>query len=324
MKTTFSIPAFLLAATLIASCAQKSMENKAPSGSDKEVGAAESYNMSAAPMKEEESKADSLSADPNAFMSSSAAKENGDSTKKFIRTAEMKFKVKDVRSASFAIEDIVAKWDGFVAYTNLVSTVDYKTYTPVSADTTLETVFYTVSNEVVIRIPNTSLDTTLKLIARHIDYLDYRVIKAEDITLNMLSNQLMQKRLAAHNNRLTNAIDEQGKKLNQTTDAEENLLNKTIRSDEAKLENMRLQDQISFSTIKLNIYQRQSIKRELVENFKNIDEYTPSFGHQIKEAVKSGWRICENIIVFFFEIWWLLLVIAGSWMAFRRFVLKKK
>ncbi|MBI4929570.1 MAG: DUF4349 domain-containing protein [Bacteroidetes bacterium] len=321
MKNFFSFTVYLLAATFIISCAQHSMQDKA--SNNKEGGYSSSEMKAEAPMDEETEKADSVSGNANEFMSSSAAKET-DSTKKFIRTADMKFKVKDVRKASFAIEDLVAKWDGFVTYTNLNSTVDYKTYTPVSADTTLETIFYTVANDVVVRIPNTNLDTTLKEIARHIDYLDYRVIKAEDVSLNMLSNQLVQKRLQVHNNRLINAIDEQGKKLLQTTGAEENLLNKTLRSDEAKLENLRLQEQVSFSTIKLNIYQRQAIKRELVENYKNIDEYTPSFGHRVKEAVKSGWRVCENIIVFFFEIWWLLLLFAGMWMAFRRFVLKKK
>ncbi len=322
MKNTFSIPAFLLSAILIVSCAQKSMEEKATK--NKEDSYAVSDMKAETPMKEDDSRADSISGGANAFMSSSAAKENGDSNKKFIRTAEMKFKVKDVRKASFSIEDLVAKWDGFVTYTNLNSTVDYKTYTPVSADTTLEMVFYTVANDVVIRIPNTSLDTVLKEIARHIDYLDYRVIKAEDVSLNMFSNLLVQKRLQVHSKRLVNAIDEQGKKLNQTSDAEDNLLNKTIRSDEARLENMRLQEQVSFSTIKLNIYQRQAIKRELVGNYKNTDEYTPSLRHRIKEALKLGWAICENIIVFFFEIWWLLLLIVGLWIAFKKYVLKKK
>ncbi|HEY4798002.1 MAG TPA: DUF4349 domain-containing protein, partial [Bacteroidia bacterium] len=147
---------------------------------------------------------------------------------------------------------------------------------------------------------------------------------AEDVTLSILSNQLMQMRLKTHTNRLANDIDEQGRKLNQTTDAEDNLFNKNIRSDEAKLQNMRLHDQVSFSTIKLNIYQRQSTKRELVCNYKNTEEYKPSFAHRIKEAAKEGWLVLQNIIIFFFEIWWLLLIFAAAWFAARKYLWKKK
>ena len=44
----------------------------------------------------------------NKFISSSAAVENGkDSTRKFIRTAELKFKVKSVVNATYAIEHII-------------------------------------------------------------------------------------------------------------------------------------------------------------------------------------------------------------------------
>ena len=157
-------------------------------------------------MDEKIIQADSSVVTAEGFMSSSAAKVNKDSTRKFVRTAEMKFKVKDVRKATFSIEDIIARHDGFVTYTNLNSTVDYKTYTAMSPDSMLETWFYTVANDMVVRIPNTTLDTTLKEIARHIDYLDYRVIKAEDVTLNMLSNQLMQMRLKSHTTRKSDKL----------------------------------------------------------------------------------------------------------------------
>src|SRR5688572_8732959 len=59
----------------------------------------------------------------NGYISSSAAKVNADTSRKFVRTANMKFKVKDVRKSTFGIEDIISKRDGFVSYTNLNSSV---------------------------------------------------------------------------------------------------------------------------------------------------------------------------------------------------------
>ncbi|UXE69091.1 MAG: DUF4349 domain-containing protein [Chryseotalea sp. WA131a] len=249
--------------------------------------------------------ADSIS---NTFISSSAAVENGkDSTRRFIRTAELKFKVKSVIKSTYDIEDITNRQGGFVTYTNLTSDINNVTTIAVSADSTLETTYYTVTNSIKIRVPNTKLDTTLKEISRNIDYLDYRIIKAEDVALQILSNNLIQKRSAKNQERLANAIDKKGKKLNETTNAEELLLDKQEQSDNTKISNLSLTDQIKFSTINISIYQRQTFKRELILNDKNVDAYDPSFGSKVLESLKFGWDILETFLVFLTRLWGLFL-----------------
>jgi len=127
----------------------------------------------------------------NIFISSSAAVEkNQDTTRKFIRTADLKFKVKNVIKSTYDIENITNRQGGFVTYTNLTSDIDRVFITTVSADSSLESTYYTVTNTVTLRVPNTKLDTTLREIARNIDYLDYRVIKAEDVALQVLFKQI--------------------------------------------------------------------------------------------------------------------------------------
>ena len=245
---------------------------------------------------ESKAMADSTS---NAFISSSAAVENGkDTTRRFIRTADLKFKVKSVIKSTYDIENITNRQGGFVTFTNLTSDINNVTTTAVSADSSLETTYYTVTNSITLRVPNTKLDTTLKEISNNIDYLDFRIIKAEDVALQILSNNLTQKRSAKNEERLTNAIDNRGKKLNETTVAEEILLSKQEQADNAKISNLSLTDQIKFSTINLSIYQRQTIKRELISNDKNIDAYEPGFGTKILDALKYGWDILETFIVF--------------------------
>ena len=128
-------------------------------------------------------------------ISTSAAVENNkDSVHKFIWTADLKFKVKDVVKSTYTIENITNVHGGFVTYTNLSSTIENVTATPTSADSSLETTFYTPVNEITIRVPNTKLDTTLKDIAKTVDNLNFRVIKAEDVSLQILANRLSQTR----------------------------------------------------------------------------------------------------------------------------------
>ncbi|PIQ15912.1 MAG: hypothetical protein COW67_05795 [Flavobacteriales bacterium CG18_big_fil_WC_8_21_14_2_50_32_9] len=246
--------------------------------------------------------------DDNKFISSSAAVENNkDSTRKFIRTAELKFKVKNVLASTYSIENITNRQEGFVTYTNLISNINNVTTTAISVDSSLETTYFTVKNDIILRVPNTKLDTTLKEISKNIDFLDYRIIKAEDVALQILSNSLTQQRSEKNENRLINAIDNRGKKLGETTIAEEVLLSKQEQADRAKISNLSLANQINFSTINLSIYQRQSIKRELISNSKNIEAFEPSFGSKVVESSKLGWKVLEALILFLIKIWGLFL-----------------
>jgi len=261
----------------------------------------------------------------NAFISSSAAVENvKDTTRRFIRSADLKFKVKSVIKSTYDIEEITNRQGGFVTFTNLTSNIDNATTTAVSADSSLETTYYTVTNSITLRVPNTKLDTTIKEISNNIDYLDFRIIKAEDVALQILSNNLTQKRSAKNEERLTNAIDNRGKKLNETTVAEEILLSKQEQADNAKISNLSLTDQIKFSTINLSIYQRQTIKRELISNDKNIDAYEPGFGTKLFDALKYGWDILETFIVFLTQLWGLFLFAIVVYFIYKKYGHKLK
>jgi len=255
----------------------------------------------------------------NQLISSSATEENfKDSKRKFIRTADIKFKVKSVVNATYAIENITHQFGGFVTYTNLSSAIDDKTTIPVSADSSLETTYFSVVNTMTIRVPNTELDTTLKSIASLVDYLDSRLIKADDVALQMLSNNLTQSRVAKNEERLVNAIDNRGRKLNETAHAEELFLNKQEQSDNAKISNLSLQDQVNYSTVSLSIYQRQALKRELVYNDKNIDAYTPSLGSRVMESLKTGWEIIEELIVFITRLWTFIILGIVAYFTYRK------
>jgi hypothetical protein len=222
-----------------------------------------------------------------AISSSAAVETNNNGDRKFIRTAELKFKVKNVAQSSYAIESIASKYNGFVSYTNLESVVNSVDLTTISADSSLETTYYTVVNAITIRIPNTKLDTVLKEISKHVDYLDYRIIKADDVSLQILSNDLTQKRSVITTQKSTARFS----------------YDKQEIADNAKIANMSLNDQINFSTISLSIYQRPTIKRELISNSKNIEAYEPGFGLKILASIKSGWKILQTVILFVVNLW---------------------
>jgi hypothetical protein len=252
----------------------------------------------------------SKSKSDNAFISSLAAVEDyTDTSKRFIRSAELKFQVKSVIRSTYDIEEIAKRAGGFVIYTNLSSAVDYIKTTPVSDDSTLESKYYTVRNSITLRVPNTKLDNTLKQIAENIYYLDFRTIKADDVALKILQNRLAHIRAIESGDRVEKAIDSRGKKLNETTRAEDLLSERKKQADESRIANLTLENQINYSTINLTIYQRQSVMREMIANDLNIKQYEPGFGKKLSDALKSGWHILETIILFFFNLWALALLV---------------
>lgn len=258
----------------------------------------------------------------SAAVSSSAAVEPKNSNRKVIRTADIKFKVKNTAQSTYAIENATNKFGGFVTYTNLQSAISNKEETKVSQDSTLETTRYTVENNITIRVPNTQLDTVIKTIAKQIDFLDYRVIKADDVTLKMLSNQMAQNRSNNSEKRIEKAIDDKGKKLNNIIDAEDHLDTKKEQNDNNKLENLSLKDQVNFSTLTLQIYQRETIKQEMVANEKSINAYRPNIGLQIVDSLKTGWYMLEAIIAFVVQLWGLALIGFLAWFGYKKFLKK--
>ena len=248
-------------------------------------------------------------------LSSTAAIENSTSQRKFIRTADAKFRVKSVEKSTYSIENTVSKFGGFVTYTNLQSRIIDTDRTVISQDSLLETTKFAVENNMTIRVPNMQLDTVLKCIAKEIDFLDYRLIKADDVALKLLTNELEEKRSATQSERIEKAIDSNGKKLNQILDAEDNLSAKRAVADQAKLANLNLEDQINFSTISLQLYQRDSVRRELLTNEKNINSYRPHLGLKVMDGLKTGWYMLEEIIAFIIQLWALILLAGiGFWL----------
>ena len=268
----------------------------------------------------EESTDAKMSADT---ISSSAAVEKEGSTRKFIRTADLKFKVKNVTQSTYAIENITNKFDGFVTYTNLQINIIDKFETKVSQDSTLETTRYNVENNITIRVPNKRLDTVIKSIAKQIDFLDYRIIKADDVSLKILSNQLSQNRSANNEKRVEKAIDTKGKKINDIMDAENNLANQKEQKDNSKIENLSMQDQINFSTLTIQIYQHESVKQELNVNIKDDNYYKPNIGIRILDSLKTGWYVLLDVIVFLVEIWWLLFIVIGGFFLYKKYLKKE-
>lgn len=234
-----------------------------------------------------------------------------DSTREFVRTADMQFKVKDVKTATFDIERIVSSNKGYVISSILESTVNYKNSIRTSKDSMTDIINYSVHNDIIIRVPNQELDKTLSEIATHIDYLDFRKLKADDVTKQYVSAKLTENRFNHHKERVEQQIDTKGKKLNQTVEAENGLLEKQESADESKLNTMELKHDIAFSTVTIAIYQKETTKKEASVYIIPSEPYKPGFGTKLMGALTDSVQVLSEILLFFVKLCPIALLVIG-------------
>ncbi len=226
-----------------------------------------------------------------------------DSLKKFIRSAEMRYRVKNVRLASTQIEDQSAKYGGYVTSSTLRSSViDTKTV-KISNDTLLEITTFLVENDVELRVPNIYLDTLLRVQDTQIEFLDYRNVRAENVRLQLAYNQLRVKRLSEYQKSVENNIDEKAKRYRDANSGIQDIYSAKTSSDEAQYENLRLKESTEYSTVKISIYQRYTYQHEKIQNPEAIEDYKPSYTQRFKAALEVGWNIFIHIIVGITYLW---------------------
>jgi hypothetical protein len=66
------------------------------------------------------------------------------------------------------------------------------------------------------------------------------------------------------------------------------------KEDAAYIEDLKMQDQVLYSTITIEIYENPKYKQWLIPNAEIIKEYKPGFAKRLWESVKEGgvsWKI---------------------------------
>ena len=227
--------------------------------------------------------------------------------KKFIKTAETKFLVGNVRKASDKIEDLAAKYSGYITFSRLQNAENFGSRINISKDSVLVCRQITVENHIELRIPNENIDSMVRELNTLILFLDYRIVKLDEVTFNILANQKATDRLAEYDSRQKKHIDTKPSKLKETTKAEENLLSAQMAADKLSVENMQLADKVKYCDLTIDIYQKPfNYRQVLVSN--NVDSFRPSLFHRVLDALNDGWIVLEYFLVFLCQIWWLLLI----------------
>jgi hypothetical protein len=235
------------------------------------------------------------------FSSAAAIPSGIDSLKKFVRDAEIKFSVNNTADATLRIEDIALRHGGFVINSTLNSAVELRQTTPMNRDSALETTRYTLQSQIVLRVPYRQLDTTLRSIGKLSVFLDNRRVSAEDVGLQMFEKELARLREGIYRSDLS------GSEENKNSPKADRARASREASDQARIETLKLEDAIRFSTVTVDVYQQPQISQRMVAN---TDVALPKqpFASRIGEAMEAGGEIVAALFLGIIHLWGVILL----------------
>ncbi|MFZ5636362.1 MAG: DUF4349 domain-containing protein [Pseudomonadota bacterium] len=255
---------------------------------------------------------------------SSSAATYKDGERRFIRTAQAQFRVKDVYTSALAIEDAAAQQGGFVVSNDISAQTLSVQRRPVGDGKLIELAEYTVRGDLTVRVPSDNTQAFLRAIASQMEFLDQRGFRATDAQFDLLRRQLAWQREQQAQLELGEAVRD-GDRLDRKADVIAARSGAKLQRDEALIEQKQFEDQVAFSTITLSLHQLSKIRQTEMPDVEAVfRKHSPGFFMRLWEALRVGWYGVLDLVIALMHVWplWLLLgltvVVLRRWHRARR------
>ena len=264
-----------------------------------------------------ESRSREASQAPTEAQLTSSAATYSDAQRKFIRTAQARFRVKDVYQSALAIEDAVAAQGGFVIRNDIATNIDSIRKRSLGNGQLVELAEYTVRGELTVRVPSDKAQAFLRSIIGQMEFLDTRNFAATDAQFALLREQLAYQRNQEAQQELGDASEEGGK-LGQKAAVISARNDAKSGRDEALIAQKEFEDRVAFATLDLSLYQLPKLRRtEMADMEAAVRENGPSFFSRLGGSLRAGWFGLLEIALVLIRLWPLWLVLALGWFVLR-------
>lgn len=236
-------------------------------------------------------------------------------TEKIIKTADMRFRVKDVQQTKERLSSAIKAEGGTVAEFSIQSNVQKTEKVRYSTDSLLELTAYRTDGYITAKVPSDKLDEFTNKIAGMAVFIDQQSMKLDDQSIAYLANQLK-------NRNRVEAVAQLNKHASKkSNNVETSLLLKDDYVDK-KIENLIIDNKVKYSNITLNFYQDNTVKRIVVEN-DNLSDYRPGFFKRLLLSIDSGWTIFKEFLLILTNLWVLFALGIAGYLIFKYYRRKK-
>lgn len=309
-----------IAAVLIALAACSQQDRAGAAVEQAEEGrAAASASMDVAAVPAAPPAPDVQSAGVEATQMASSANSAVDPQRRFVRTANARFQVRDVYAATLQIEDAVGAAGGFVVSNRVESHPLRHIDRPIGEARRLRLTEMQTQGSLLVRVPSERTAAFLRTIAKHAEFLDARTFEANDVQFEVLRRQLAYLRAQQVQDDVARAGAQPGG-TGAKVDAATVRADMLAQRDEAQVAQRELEDRIAFSTLSFELQQPVQVREQVMPDTSAIlRERGPGFFAELGEALRSGWRGLLVGVLAFARLWplWLLagtgVALLGTW-----------
>jgi hypothetical protein len=248
----------------------------------------------------------------------SAATSQDDGERKFIRTATVEFRVRDVYRGALAIEDLTAQHGGFVVRNDIRTQVEAVETQPSGDGKLVELATYTVNGTLQVRVPSARTQAFLRALASQVEFLDSRDYAAVDAQFELLRQRLAYARYQEAQRAQGEAAQGPGK-LGDKVDAIGARSESQAQRDEALIAQRSFEDRVAYATIDLSIHQTPLLRRtERMDVDAVVRRDGPGFFTRLGHALAQGWYGLLDGAIALSRLWPLWLLLAASVFVVRR------
>jgi len=216
---------------------------------------------------------------------------------KIIKEAELGFETSDYAISRKKITEAAAKYKGYISKENE------------------QTNNYRISNEIIIRVPNASVELLMNEIASGAKRVDYKRMNLTDVTEEFVD---LETRLKTKKEVELRYIDilHKAQSIKDILAVEDQLrvIREEIEASEGRLK--YLNNRVDLSTLYISVYQELE--------YKYIPENQPGFFERALKSLDNGWRGLLEALLGLVNLWPLLLLLVFLVVIFSRWRKRRK
>jgi len=229
------------------------------------------------------------------------------STLKLVKTANMRFKVKNVRRTCEDVSTLASNLHGLVMHHVMQSNLERSYNNTLGNDSIMHISSYSTIADMTVKIPSDKMEDFMNTVGKMAVYVDTLNMNIEDKTLAYLSANLKA--------RSRSQAAQTGSK---NTGSELALKNDLI---DQKINNRLIDQDVKYSTVALSFYQTNTIVKEVVVN-DDPSSFRQPILTRLGDAIANGWYGFTEVMISLANLWVIFAVGVVGWYVY--WIFRKK
>ncbi|MDB4922337.1 DUF4349 domain-containing protein [Mucilaginibacter sp.] len=233
---------------------------------------------------------------------------------KLVKTADMRFKVKNVQQTSEHITALTTSYHGLVLHHQVGSSELRSMDVRRGDDSVTRVTAFNTTADITVKVPTDKLEGFMNEVERMGIYINNRQLDISDKSLDYLAARLKlqsRKELVSQQKRGKIVI--------------KNPANVLLLKDDMvdqQIGNSQIDDEVKNSIVTLSFYQSNTIYKEIIAN-DDPTAYNLPFFKRLVSAIENGWSIFEELLLGLANLWVLIIAGLGVWVVIRYYKNKR-